>query len=200
MLDNNVIQDNSQRLIKSIENKQCTDIQGLYKIGPVFCDNVVKKITTYTQNSLIHWQEVEGQSSLPRKKISWDQDTVIEELHEIFSLTTNFVNSSFIGQEKYFWGVTLWKDSPGYYIPWHTDNPDIDIAIQIYLFDQTQTGTVFKSDDREVLIESDHNRGYMIENYPRSILHRTQSTVPEGTTRYSLYAIWSRLPKHMSDT
>lgn len=200
MIDNDLIKHNSQRLINSILNKRQTVVEDLYRIGPVLCSNILEKIKKYTESTHVSWQEIKEQSTLPRKKVSWDQDTVIEELHEIFESATDTINNIFIGHDKYFWGVTLWKDSPGYYIPWHTDNPDIDIAVQIYLFDQISTGTVFKSNDHEVLVESQHNHGYMIKNFPTCILHRTQNVIPESTTRYSLYAVWSRLPKHVPDS
>lgn len=199
MIDDDLISRNKAKVRACLDSRKSIISGSLFALDSVLDDDILTKIKIYLDRDSLEWHDVETQVGLPRKKITWDSDTVIEELHEIFSSLTQSVNHIFPGKQKHFWGISLWKDSAGYYLPWHIDNPELDVAMQIYLFDQTDTGTVFKYDDSELLIESNHNTGYLVKNSPDPIYHKTQRPVPAGIDRYSLYVIWSRLPKHMPD-
>lgn len=174
----------------------------LWRMQDVFPPELIEKLKTYiSQVPESKWSKVEYQESMPRLRITWDQDTVIEELHEICSGLTPEINQKFGRQHKHFWGVSVWQDNPGYSIDWHTDNPDIDVAIQIYLYDPSGMGTVFIVDDQECLISGEHNTGYLAHHsdLPR-LLHRSQGAVPMDKLRYSIYAVWSRFPKKIADS
>lgn len=202
MIDQDLIENNKKHLASCISNRLSTPIADLYQITDVLDTAILQKLNQYVCSvSDDKWQTVEGQETLPRQKISWDFDTVIEELHEIFDSATDLINEMFPDVHKHFWGISIWKDQAGYEIDWHTDNPDIDVAMQIYLYTLPGVGTIFGSQSAPILISSEHNSGYLIRHDRiDKISHRSESVVPAGTTRYSLYAVWSRIPKHVADT
>lgn len=201
MIDQSSIRLNSQKLQDSLEKREDTALENLYVVRDVLGNDIVEKLRHYLLSDQdLKWQIVSGQENKPRYRISWDFDTVIEELHEVFENATSKINEIFPGVDKNFWGISLWKDQPEYRLKWHTDNPDIDVAIQLYLYTDVGYGTEFKLDDTTVIVDSHHNTGYFVcYSGGHQIPHQTQSTVPEGMTRYSLYAIWSRFPKHAPD-
>jgi len=201
MIDQNLIEKNKKKLASSVSSRTTTTISSLYQIQDVLDPEILDKLSAYLKSvSADRWQTVEGQENTPRQKISWDADTVIEELHDIFQSLTEEINLLFPDVYKNFWGISLWKDSPGYKIDWHTDNPDIDAAMQIYLYTNLGSGTVFGSENDPILIPSEHNSGYLIKQDGKDkISHRSEKSVPEGTIRYSLYAVWSRFSKHLTD-
>ena len=202
MIDQHCIDINSQNLQQALEKRQGTEFANLFVLRDVLRDDIIEKLRHYLSADLdLKWELVSGQEHKPRYRISWDFDTVIEELHEVFQNSTSKINEIFPGVNKNFWGISLWKDLPEYRIRWHTDNPDIDVAIQIYLYSDVGYGTEFKLDDTTVVVDSHHNSGYMVcYSGDRHVPHKTQNDVPEGMTRYSLYAIWSRFPKHAPDS
>jgi hypothetical protein len=201
MIDQRLIDTNQIHLSKSLDTKINTNAENLFVISDALDATVLEKLWQYVSSVPDHfWQKVEKQESRPRFRISWDPDTVIEELHEIFNAVTPKINRIFSGPPKNFWGVSVWKDLPGYELGWHTDNADIDVAVQIYLYVNAGLGTVFISEEEPLLISSNHNSGYMVlHTGDNKMPHRTQNIIPEGIIRYSLYAVWSRLPKHTPD-
>ena len=202
MIDQSSIRLNSQKLQDSLEKRKVTSLSNLYVVQDILGEDMIEKLRHYLSSDLdLKWELVPGQENKPRYRISWDFDTVIEELHEVFENATPKINELFLGPDKNFWGISLWKDLPEYRIRWHTDNPDIDVAIQIYLYTDVGYGTEFKLGDNTVLVDSHHNSGYMVcYSGNRHVPHKTQNDVPPGMTRYSLYAIWSRFPKHAPDS
>jgi hypothetical protein len=197
MIDQNLIEKNKKNLASSVSARTTTPISSLYRIQDVLDPLILDKLDVYLRSvPADRWQTVEGQENTPRQKISWDGDTVIEELHEIFQSLTEEINLLFPDNRKNFWGISIWKDSPGYKINWHTDNPDIDAAMQVYLYTNPGSGTVFGSENDPVLMPSEHNSGYLIkQDSIDKVPHRSENLVPERTTRYSLYAVWSRIAK-----
>lgn len=202
MIDQVLIDRNIDSLLSSIEHRTAVSSPYLFSISNIFDMTMIEKLKTYLDTCPSHlWTTVENQEMRARKKITWHTDTVIEELHNVFDSSTETINAIFDTSNKFFWGISIWKDSPGYYIDWHTDNSDIDIAIQVYLYTDVGLGTVFKINQDEVTVPSVHNSAYLIcHGDHNKLLHRSESTVPVGCERYSLYAVWSRFPKHVSNT
>lgn len=202
MLDRDLIDKNICSVKNSLESRIATDLEDLFLISQVLDADLLNKLQKYlTEIPQTQWGCVPGQEHRPRRSISWDFDTVIEELHETFNLVTPDINRMFPEPYKYFWGISIWRDGPGYDIEWHRDNPDIDIAMQVYLYGQPGLGTVFRQHDREILAPSQHNAGYLIRQDPiYKIPHRSQGTVPMDTVRYSLYMVWSRFPKQTTNS
>lgn len=202
MIDQMLINRNTDSLLSSIEHRTAVLPSYLFSISKIFDMIMIEKLKTYLDTCPPHlWTIVENQEMRARKKITWHVDTVVEELHNVFDNVTKTINTIFDTSNKFFWGISIWKDSPGYYIDWHTDNSDIDIAIQVYLYTGVGLGTVFKINQDEVIVPSVHNSAYVIRHADHhKLLHRSESIVPIGCERYSLYAVWSRFPKHLTNT
>jgi hypothetical protein len=97
----------------------------------------------------------------------------------------------------YFAGVTLWRDDYQYYISKHIDNTEINVAIQIYLNNTpVQVPTIFIVDGNDIFPKHKANSGYLMD-VSKKITHYLWPPVPEGNTRYSLYAIWKSTPTEL---
>ena len=201
MIDQLLIKNSQDQVVNSFVKRAATPSDQLWIVNNVFPDDVLKKLQNYLSNSVdLPWESVRGQESLPRLGILWDPDTVIEELYEICAFLTNAVNCAYPEEHKHFWGISIWKDTGGYEIGWHTDNPDIDVAMQIYLFSDGNLGTTFLLNGQEYLIPGIHKSGYIAcHSADFKPPHRSQGTVLPGQIRYSLYAVWSRFPKHVAN-
>lgn len=199
MIDNELI----QRNIECVGNcwRQAKVMrQSLYILQTVFTEHALEKLRTYIENPSVPWTPVEMQENLPRSKITWDPDTVIEELHMVCQGLDTLV-ARFFSADLNFHGLQIWQDTEGYQSIPHKDRDIIDLAMQVYLFDApVECGTTFVFDgdgDSEVHYEVPHlhNTGYLNLNSRYSILHYTTTPVPVGIKRYSLYAYWSRKVK-----
>jgi hypothetical protein len=198
MLDYQLIQQNSETAAQALRSLWPTPSPDLWHIQN-FCDDAAwlklqQYIATRDESA---WQPVPWQENLPRRKITWEMDSVIEELHEVCSNNTQLIVERF-GMPLHFHGIQIWRDAPGYQIQEHTDNPIIDVAVQIYLFDApSHCGTTFfvnaTGDEISYVIPHHHNTGYVLVNH--SVPHCSTIAVPEGVLRYSFYAHWSQLPK-----
>ena len=197
MIDHQLIKNGEQHIIDSFNMLTPTTSDRLYIINNVFTEDALKKLRQYISTVAdTKWESVEGQELRPRQKISWDPDTIIEELYEICASAADIITRVYQTPPQNFWGISLWKDTAGYSVDWHTDNPNIDIAMQVYLYGNGTMGTIFLIDGQEFVIPGNHNSGYISNHSSQEkLLHRSQCTVPPDQIRYSLYAIWSRFPK-----
>ena len=204
MIDRDIINGNITQALIAIENVQPTTCPGIWQIKNIFSDRLLEKLQYHLDTiSDDCWSKVEGQEQCARRKLTWQADTVIEEMHEICSGLTDSINARFDDCQKNFLGISIWKDHPGYTMEWHQDNPIIDIGMQIFLFDQAlpECGTMFKIDGKEYLVPYISNTGYIsIKDKQSSTLHKPAMPLPHNQTRYSLYSIWSRSTKNPSDT
>jgi len=196
MIDNQLIDNQTKHFLKAWNNKK-EIIPNLYAVDNVLTDPASIKLRKYISTAT-SWETVINQERLPRRKISWEADSIIEELHTAFDNITPMVNKSFNDVEKYFLGLQIWEDRGGYKLDYHSDNPVIDIAMQAYLYDcPEQCGTTFNVDDYTIDLPFLHNTGYLLCNN-KKMLHKTTHTVPPNVKRYSLYAIWSSRRKNIA--
>lgn len=200
MIDNCLIDQGVLHASQSLQNNTLTDIPNLYKIDNFLSHDIISKLNSYLNSSTTNWHPAPGidqystynQNKL-RYQINWDPDTVVEEIRTMIESLTTLVNKIYPQDILKFLGINLWKDSAGYKIHSHTDNPIIAAALQIYLTeaDNVDLGTSFFYKGATVRIPGVVNSGYLLCNaYP--VPHRTTSEIPNGTTRYSLYAIWTK--------
>jgi hypothetical protein len=204
MIDQELIEQNIKHALHAFANIEPTPSCSLWKIKNIFTDSLIDKIKNYViaNNDSNLWASVQGQEQLNRKKITWHQDTVIEEVHLILEGLTSDVNAMFPGCHKNFLGISLWKDWDGYKMDWHVDNPIIDVSIQLYLFDTAprEAGTVFKIGTTDFLIPYVSNSGYLyVQNENSSLLHKPAIEITANAVRYSLYSIWSNTTKKIAD-
>jgi hypothetical protein len=197
MIDNQFIESVARQASHSIEQRQLTKFNCLYTITDFLTNTAVSKLKNYLPNTTEdQWSNVANQEQLNRRKLTWDSDTVIEELHEACNLLTLTI-CKIADTPLNFLGLQVWKDWDGYKLGPHQDNPIIDASLQIYLFDNSSNlGTTFSNDNIKIEIPYVNNSGYLLTSSNiGNIKHYTTSTTPIGVTRYSLYLIWSRTTK-----
>ena len=114
----------------------------------------------------------------------------IDKLYPYFDKITPQIKYIFKKRKLILGGIALWQDSYQYYISKHTDNPTIQVAIQIYLSNNSYPlATTFIVDGQDVQPEYQVNSGYIMDNVA-SIKHYLWPPVPQGELRHSLHIIW----------
>jgi hypothetical protein len=203
MINYDLINENIIHALAAIKNIEPTPCPGIWQIKNIFNENLLGKLQNHLDTvSDDCWSMVEGQENRSRRKLTWQADTVIEEMHEICSGLTDYINKRFSDFNKNFLGISIWKDQQGYTMSWHQDNPIIDIGMQIFLFDRVspEYGTVFKIDEKEYLVPYISNTGYIIvQNQQLTTLHKPAMPLASNQIRYSLYSVWSRSTKHSAN-
>lgn len=198
MIDYQLIEQATQDLTHSIKNKKQI-APGLFALRNVFSEDTISKLQQYISTASNNdWQLVENQENQERKKITWKNDSIIEELHIAVDNTTSLINKIFPHNKKHnFLGVSVWHDYNGYYLDWHTDNPIITVSMQIYLFEHCDKscGTTFEINGQHYTVEYEHNQGYICEQTVHKPKHKTSCALPPGQNRYSFYTIWSEVEK-----
>lgn len=166
-------------------------------ISQAFDTELLNKIQQFIlQSDTKDWTSVEGQTSPARVALRWQSDTVLEELHQIGQNITEQINTVFGLEGKKFQGLQIWRDTEGYEIKPHVDNPKIDISLQIYLFDCPEKfGTSFIIKGKTVDVPFINNTGYITykNKLQDRLFHWTTNRLESGLTRYSLYFTWGQL-------
>lgn len=151
------------------------------------------KLIEFLDSNAIPWESETDQTGAyamdNRLRINWLADTVIEEAHTVFENLTEVLNTKF-NRTNTFLGISIWRDTQNYTINRHSDNPIIDIAMQIYLTGgPASLGTWFDHNSTTVQATYKVNSGYLLDNSER-VEHWLDATVPNNHVRYSLYARW----------
>ena len=90
----------------------------------------------------------------------------------------------------YYGGFSLWRDQHKYFIAKHTDNPVIEIGLQVYLNDNSiPLPTTFVVDGVDVRANYKINAGYVMDN-SEHLEHFFWPPIPKDETRHSLYIFW----------
>ena len=189
MLDYDLISDSCHCATKAIDHLVPTADPDLWLVNDLFSEAILDKLEQYIdQTTETEWSQVAGQEHLPRHKITWQADSVIEELHTVCDSLTEQLCERF-NRALRFNGLQIWRDTEGYYFGRHTDDPKIDTSLQIYVFDAPSVcGTTFFVNGAELVLGFFHNTGYLCTSH--NLPHCTTTAVPPGTVRYSLYAHW----------
>ena len=196
MINQNIINMSIDTANLSILNRRTTKSPMLYLVDNVFDDNLINNLKDYLKQEQLPWIE-NGYGYTHRASISWDSDTVIEELHEVCNNLTNTVIDQLFNCPLNFLGVSIWKDQHPFNMSWHIDNPVVNVALQTYLFDvPCQYGTSFLINDVNLPIPYIHNSGYIsVTKSQPGLQHKTTNVTPPGIIRYSIYAVWSTTNK-----
>ena len=197
MIDQQLITLSSKQALTSIEQRQSTQINAVFTVSDVLTVPASTKLKNYLSTVTDNmWTTVDGQEKLNRRKLTWESDSIIEELHNAFNDITPAI-SQINNSPLNFLGLQIWKDWDGYYINLHKDNSNIDASLQIYLFDNNKKlGTTFVNKDHTIEIPYIHNSGYLM--FTKKIgdtKHGTTHLTPPGVIRYSLYLVWSKTTK-----
>lgn len=205
MIDQHLIDHNIQHATRAIQAARATPSPWVWHVENVFSQDLVDKLQAYLvdQHNDIAWQSVAGQEHLNRRKISWVADTVIEEMHMICDALTHMVADKFCADSKNFLGISVWKDWKDYTMKLHTDNPVIDVSMQLYLFDSAppQAGTIFMIDHQPYLIPYVSNSGYIcvLPQHDPAVFHMPATVTAADHVRYSLYSVWSKTAKQATN-
>jgi len=189
MLDYDLIKENCSRAAVAIDSLWPTANTNLWLVKDLFSESILDKLEHYIQQTTeSDWSKVAGQEHLPRHKITWQMDSVVEELHDVCNSLTLQLCQRF-DRSLRFNGLQIWRDTEGYYFGKHTDDPKIDTSLQIYVFDAPSAcGTTFFVGTGELTLGFFHNTGYLCTSH--NLPHKTTTKVPPGAVRYSLYAHW----------
>lgn len=171
---------------------------GLLHVTNFLNSDLLLKLQAYIFDGNLPWnlQEVHDNSGYlgGRKKINWVPDSVVEETHMVLDSLTDYLNQRF-NRKNRFSGLSLWKDNYSFKITPHTDNPVIDLAIQVYLNSNNEKlGTKFYLDQNLFEIPYEVNGGYLMDNSCR-IMHSYEGSLDTNYYRYSLYAVWTNTNK-----
>jgi len=194
MIDQNLITKSVSTVTASLNNAKKINNQ-LLLINNVFPQPVFDKIKTILDYN-VEWKSVQNQLE-SRKMIDWIPESIIEELHIVGQQLTAQVCQCYNINDIYFQALQLWKDESTYVIKAHQDNPVIDVAMQIYLFNDKQSeGTTFIINDQEINCPFKQNTGYVLwkKSNKERILHRITNKIT-GSDRITLYLTWSRFGK-----
>ena len=192
MIDQDLIKSGSMHL-KSMLASLSTDHNGLILIEDVFTDQIIEKLLKFC----IAADDWEPQLTADnktvvanREKISWRYDCIVEETHTILENVTPEISRLIKRDNLVFGGVNLWKDTEGYTIKRHTDNPVIQTSLQVYIQNLPTLSTIFEYDGNLVHTNPNSNAGYISDNLI-GIPHWLPNAVPAEFNRYSLHAIWT---------
>jgi hypothetical protein len=194
-LDFKLIEKSIQHAIISLEASE-TVCPGLSCISDFLDPELLLKLQNFIFNDNLSWDIQEYHTGVRynnnRKKINWISDSVVEEIHIVLEGLTDYLNYTFNKKNK-FLGLTIWKDAYSYQLSLHTDNPTIDMAIQIYLnSNNTNLGTKFCIGTDIFETPYKVNCGYSMDNQC-NIPHYYDGKSPEDYYRYSLYAVWTKI-------
>lgn len=192
MIDQDLIKSGSMHL-KSMLASLSTDHNGLILIEDVFTDQIIEKLLKFCIASDDWKPQLTADNKTVianREKISWRYDCIVEETHTILENVTPEISRLIKRDNLVFGGVNLWKDTQGYTIKRHTDNPVIQTSLQVYIQNLPTLSTIFEYDGNLVHTNPNSNAGYISDNLI-GIPHWLPNAVPAEFNRYSLHAIWS---------
>ena len=196
MIDQDLINKASQWAISAVNNCQSTQIDDLCMISNLLDAEIADKLKRYIVDGHGQWETMHAKH---RRAIHWHEDSVIEELHNVIDSLTPVLKQKFHHSELNFLGMQIWNDTAEHGMDWHTDNPIITVALQLYLFDQApqDCGTTFKNQTHKIEFPYIHNHGYLINtNQPPGVLHKISKITPANVNRYLLYCVWSKIKKN----
>jgi len=192
MIDQDLIKFGSMHL-KSMLASLSIDHNGLILIEDVFTDQIIEKLLKFCI-AADDWEPqltADNKTVIAnREKIAWRYDCIVEETHTILENVTPEISRLIKRDNLVFGGVNLWKDTQGYTIKRHTDNPVIQTSLQVYIQNLPTLSTIFEYDGNLVHTNPNTNAGYISDNLI-GIPHWLPNSVPAEFNRYSLHAIWS---------
>lgn len=186
MIDHMLVDISSRYTLKQLQ-KQLQN-KDLALLEDFLYPSLINKLKLYIDNCT-DWETSQMNATF-RQQIAWQADSVVEEVHMVCSNLTDFLAQIYSRNLK-FLGINIWKDTENFIQLKHTDNPIIEVAIQIYLTEsELELGTVFELPNDIVSASYKINSGYIADN-KNKLTHYTKKRVPKGHVRYSLYATWA---------
>jgi hypothetical protein len=182
MNDNHI----NQHLANCLKNRQ-TVTPGLCFVKDFLPQELLAELLNYI-NTTNDWKPYNVPSQKNRNVIQGSE--LLARLYPYFDRITPQIKYIFRKPKLILEGITLWQDKYKYYISKHTDNPEIEVAIQIYLSNNSYPlATTFVIEGQDVQPEYQVNSGYIMDN-AASITHYLWPPVPQEELRHSLHIIW----------
>lgn len=198
MIDQNSIQQIVSTVKTSLDTAMRTNEQ-LSMVKNVLPIDCINKIRTLAESNK-DWKPVAYHSD-SRLKIDWIPESIVEELHIAGNLLTDEIKKYYSMDDIKFQALQIWKDTATHSMPMHQDNPIIDVALQVYLFNNDPTeGTTFDVDGNLIDVPFESNNGYILwkKSNEERIPHKPTKAVSNGE-RITLYLTWSRFGKQAPD-
>jgi hypothetical protein len=197
-LDFQLIEQSTQHALAQLEKIEQTSCPYIFFLEELLYHELLEKLLKYVKQENIIWLPEEpplhSVSYLPRpnrRKLNWAPDTVIEEVHIVLGNITDAINKIW-DRSNNFLGLSIWCDTKNFAIKKHTDNPVIDVALQVYLTESSSIpGTTFEYDNKLIQAKYQKNHGYIMDNQAK-VSHFLPKSVSNDHTRYSVYAIWAK--------
>jgi hypothetical protein len=121
-----------------------------------------------------------------RYELIWQNDSVLEELTNAFRNIEDQV-CAITNLDVKFNQVRVWRDTPGFMIPFHEDDQQATVHIQTYI--HGEVGTTWYTPTGRTTVPFVPNSGYITqcsERYPHGTL------MPTTIDRFSLYATFNQ--------
>lgn len=163
---------------------------GLWSIGQMFNGNDFDLIKNQLINLPDNIYNPSPAHPTHRFELEWTKCQLMEQLWSSLAGLNKYV-SNLVGTPVKFGQVRVWKDLPGFMIPFHEDDQSSAAHIQIYISSPTDnTGTTWYTDKGRTTFPFVENSGYLTlceKRYP----HGMMQPVSDGV-RYSLYATFAK--------
>tara|TARA_B100002019_G_C21267005_1_gene599956 strand:- start:158 stop:727 length:570 start_codon:yes stop_codon:yes gene_type:complete len=162
-------------------------VQTFTQLLPSTC---IEQLLAYCEHATwIPAEDLQGRAIKNRQKTMLVHDTVVEVVHCVFENCTPLVRQLLRNDTLRFNGLVLWRDTQGYTIGPHTDNPMFNCSLQMYIKNLPRLSTVFESTP-DIWTDTSPGSGYIADN-TCGLKHWLNGVVPADYNRYSLHAIWS---------
>lgn len=163
---------------------------GIWTIGKMFADPDFAHIQHEVTNVPDKSYQPSPAFPTERFELTWMLDGVLEELTEAFKEQEAWVSET-IGTPVKFGQVRVWRDHPGFMIPFHEDDKVSAAHIQIYIDGPIgEFGTTWYTPKGRFTCPFVFNSGYLTvceKRLPHGLLKPV-----EGQVRYSLYATFAK--------
>ena len=198
MIDQNLIQQIVSSTKASLDTAIRTNEQ-LSMVQNVFPSACIDKIKTLVELNKV-WKPVAYHPD-SRLMIDWIPESIVEELHIAGELLTDKIKQYYSIDNIKLQSLQIWKDTATHSMSMHQDNPVIDVALQVYLFNNDPTeGTTFDVAGNLIDVPFKSNNGYLLwkKSNEERIPHKPTKAVSNGE-RITLYLTWSRFGKQAPD-
>jgi hypothetical protein len=143
------------------------DRKDLFQIKDVISNETMDKLSKVELED-ISWTKQEWQEHWKRRKLHVAPDSIFEQIEKEINSQSKLIGAV-IGRTINNISVNFWLDLPGFTVTPHIDNPLVDNALQLYLKDCNNAGTVFYNIEKdEIETRDDAQRWhYITKSDPR---------------------------------
>jgi len=147
--------------IKAIDNKN-----DLFSIKNIITEELLEKLSLEVLDT-IPYTKMEGlQAQMPRRKLVPVTGSTLSQIQEHIDKQKDVISKA-VGYKINQIDSVFWLDQPGFSIDAHIDNPGVGNAMQIYLSNCKDLGTIFYNvEDSEIVTKEDKQRWHYQGSHP----------------------------------